>query len=127
VNGSNVGQSTLLNGAAGDQALLVGEEVYERECPTEIYGSLVERLCEEAAAVLKEVNVGSTESNLLHPTLIQTSEPDLPDSQSLKKAELSALINTNDSMNESQKESLGNSLNRYMKCFTTRPGRCNIF
>ena len=107
--------------------LLVEGEVYEGECPREIYGSLAESLCEEETAVLKEVNVGRTENNLLHPTPIQTAEPDLHDSRSLKKADLSALIDTNDNMNESQKECLIGLLNNYMKCFTARPGRCNIF
>jgi hypothetical protein len=36
VNCSYVGQSTQLNGAAGDQVLLVDEEVYEGVSPREI-------------------------------------------------------------------------------------------
>jgi hypothetical protein len=126
VNSSSIGQSTLLTGAAADQVLLVEEEVYEGECPREIYCSRMEGLCEEETAVFKKVNVGRIESNLLHPTQTQTSEPDHPDTRSLKEAELSALINTNDNMNEAQKECLVDLLRGYMKCFTARPGRCNI-
>jgi hypothetical protein len=107
--------------------LLVEEEVYEGVCPREIYCSRIEGLCEEETAVLKKVNVGRIESNLLHPTQTQTSEPDLPDTRSLKEAELSALITTNDNMNEAQKECWIDLLSSYMKCFTARPGRCNIF
>jgi hypothetical protein len=79
VNSSCVGQSALLNGAAGDQVLLIVKEVYEGDCPMEIYGSRIEGLCEEETAVLNEVSVGRTERNLLRPTPIQTSQPDLPD------------------------------------------------
>jgi hypothetical protein len=110
-NGSYVGQRTLLDGAASDQ-LLVGGEEYEGKCPMEIYGSQVESLCEEGTAVLKEVNVGRTESNLLHPTPIQKSELNLHDSRSLKKAELSTLIDTNYNMDEYQKECLIDLVNR---------------
>jgi hypothetical protein len=71
VDGSYVGQSSLLNGAAGDRVLLVHEGVYEEDCPKVIYDSRIEGFCEEEAAVLKEVNVGTIESKLLHPIPIQ--------------------------------------------------------
>jgi hypothetical protein len=107
--------------------LVVDEEVYEGECPREIHGGRMEDSREEEEAVLKEFNVGRRESNLLHPTSIQTSKADLPDSRSLKETELSALIDTRDNMIGSQKVCLIDLLSGYMKCFTARPGRCKIF
>jgi hypothetical protein len=97
-NDSYVEQSMQVNVAAGDHVLLEGERVYEGMCPREIYCSRIEGLCEEVTAVLEDVNVEKRESDLLHHTPIQTSEPDPPVSRLLKKAELSALLGTNDNI-----------------------------
>jgi hypothetical protein len=107
--------------------LLADEGVYGGECPREIYDSRFEGLCEEEAAVLMEVNVRRIEGSLPHPIPIQTSKPELSDSRSLKEADFSALISMNVNINESQKECLIVLLSSYMRCFTSRPGRCNIF
>lgn len=45
---------------------------------SEVHGSGSEDLCKEETAIIQEVKLGRIESSLLHPTSIQTSEPDLP-------------------------------------------------
>lgn len=110
-----MGYISLLNGAASNQLLLVDEGVHRGEGLREMYDRQLEGLC-EGASVLMEVEV----------IPIRGSKPKLSNSRSLKE-DLSTLINMNANINESQKESLIDLLSSYMRCSTSRPGRCNLF
>jgi hypothetical protein len=67
------------------------------------------------------------EGSLLNPIPDPTPESDLPDLRSLQMADLSALINANGNLDGSQKGRLIDLLSKYRKCFTGRPGKCNVF
>jgi hypothetical protein len=55
------------------------------------------------------------------------TEQDISDPRSLRTADLYALIEATEGLNNIQKESLSNLLMKYIKHMTSKPGMCQIF
>jgi hypothetical protein len=119
------GNSNPINGAVSDR--IYSEKLTQSKYATAEAASRCDGYLYKDAARNKKLLLSRVGSELQTQIHVPTPEQDFSDPRSLRKTDLSALIEQIVDLNKEQKRDLYEILVKYLDSFTSKPGVCKLF